>query len=254
MELWHPLTKAHAMVEDALRHKVTFDPVQTARCFRVCMTDVSQVVLLPAMLNHLKKVAPSMRIEVIPVAADTAKLLESADADLSIGFMSPGEAGFVEQTLFSETFVCVARKGHPRIGKTLTLKNYKEEAHIEILSPGTGHWIVEKVLEAHKIHPEIALKVPSYLGVSAVVANSDVVCTVPHYLAETFAKTSPVRTFKPPIEFPAYSIKQHWHERFHRDARNKWLREMVAGLFLEKGAKKSRKQQLMTSSETGQVA
>ena len=227
------------MIEDALRHKVTFDPQQTERCFRVCMTDISQVVLLPGLLNHLNVVAPSMRIEVIPIAADTPKLLESADADLAIGFMPPLEAGYFEQTLFTQAYVCVARAGHPRIRNSLTLKNFTEESHLEIVSSGTGHWIVEKVLAEKKIQPRIALKLPNFLGMGAIVASTDVIGTVPQRLAETMAQASKIRIFKPPIAFPEYAVKQHWHERFHSDPRNRWLRETVASLFLERHGKKA---------------
>ena len=121
----------------------------------------------------MNEIAPTMPIDVIPVAADTPKLLESDDADLAIGFMPPLEAGYFEQTLFTESFVCAARSDHPRIGKTLTMKSVKDESYLEIVTSGTGHWIVEKVLEENKIRPHVTLKVPNFLGIPAIVASSD---------------------------------------------------------------------------------
>jgi hypothetical protein len=35
----------------------------------------------------------------------------------------------------------------------------------------------------------------------------------------------------PPIQFPNFVMKQHWHERFHSDPGNKWLRQVIASLF-----------------------
>jgi hypothetical protein len=35
----------------------------------------------------------------------------------------------------------------------------------------------------------------------------------------------------PPIGLPSYSVKQHWHERFHADAANIWLRRTLSELF-----------------------
>jgi hypothetical protein len=37
------------------------------------------------------------------------------------------------------------------------------------------------------------------------------------------------------FEAPAYKVKQHWHERFNRDAGNIWLRKTMAELFSGKG-------------------
>ena len=38
---------------------------------------------------------------------------------------------------------------------------------------------------------------------------------------------------EPPIRIPAFEIKQHWHERYHHDPANKWIRSLIAELFLE---------------------
>jgi DNA-binding transcriptional LysR family regulator len=237
-DLWQPLTDAHRMIEDALRHKVTFDPKKSERCFRVCMSDISQIVLLPDLVNHMHLVAPQIRIEVIPIAADTPKLLESADADLTIGFMPSLEAGYFEQTLFNQAYVCVARADHPRIRKTLTLKNFADESHLEFVTSGTGHWIVEKTLEDKKIQPRIALRLPNFLGMAAIVASTDLIATVPQRLAAMLAKSSNIRMFTPPISIPTFAVKQHWHVRFHKDPRNIWMRETVANLFLEESSER----------------
>jgi hypothetical protein len=34
-----------------------------------------------------------------------------------------------------------------------------------------------------------------------------------------------------PFALPAYAVKQHWHERFHAEPGNAWLRRTVAQLF-----------------------
>ena len=42
-----------------------------------------------------------------------------------------------------------------------------------------------------------------------------------------------VKALPPPLEFPTFSIKQHWHERYQQHPAHKWLRSSVADLFLE---------------------
>jgi hypothetical protein len=50
--------------------------------------------------------------------------------------------------------------------------------------------------------------------------------------AESLSYLTKIKIFKVPIELPSYDIKQHWHERFHRDPANQWMRNTLAELFL----------------------
>ncbi|MCW5771297.1 MAG: hypothetical protein KIT16_06645 [Rhodospirillaceae bacterium] len=34
-----------------------------------------------------------------------------------------------------------------------------------------------------------------------------------------------------PVDIPKFQVKQHWHERFHQDPGNRWLRGEVVALF-----------------------
>ena len=39
--------------------------------------------------------------------------------------------------------------------------------------------------------------------------------------------------FKPPVAFPPLEIAQYWHERFHREPGNVWLRGVYMSLLKE---------------------
>jgi hypothetical protein len=38
-----------------------------------------------------------------------------------------------------------------------------------------------------------------------------------------------------PFVLPEYDVKQHWHERYHHDAGNRWLRSVVSELLSQSG-------------------
>jgi hypothetical protein len=40
-----------------------------------------------------------------------------------------------------------------------------------------------------------------------------------------------VQVLEPALALPSYKVKQHWHERFHHDAGNRWLRQTMMQLF-----------------------
>ncbi|MFD2272118.1 hypothetical protein ACFS07_15615 [Undibacterium arcticum] len=53
-----------AALEHALSHRVIFDAKKETREFKICMTDISEVVLLPRLLNYLSVEAPGICFDI----------------------------------------------------------------------------------------------------------------------------------------------------------------------------------------------
>ena len=232
--IYPDLRQALDRLEAARGTRETFDPARTARKFRLCITDISEVVLLPRLLNHLRQVAPQVSLSIDKISGDSARHLEAGDVDLAIGFVPSLEAGFYQQTLFSQDFVCLAAQTHPRIQGRLGRRAFGAEGHIVVTSSGTGHSIVEKVLARKNVRRRVALEVPSFLGVARIVAQTELLVIVPRLLGETLATQEPVQILPPPVALPTYRVKQHWHERFHADSGSRWLRATTSELFAPK--------------------
>jgi len=227
------LRQAFELLLSATEQQAEFDPASSSRTFRIAMTDISNLEFLPAMMNKVAKAAPDVRIEVLRITAETARLLESGDADLAIGYMPELEAGFFQQKLFEDEFACVMRRQHPRVGESLTEGAFKKERHAVITAPGTGNEIVEQALKRRGVQRKVALSLPTLPGLGNLLANTELIATVPKRVAQTLVRIARVKAVAPPYRFADFSIKQHWHERFHHDPANRWLRSMVAELFLE---------------------
>jgi DNA-binding transcriptional LysR family regulator len=208
----------------------SFDAATARRHFRICMTDISEVVVLPTLVNHLRSVAPGVLIETERIWSDSARRLESGEVDLAVGFMPHLEAGFYQQTLFEQDFVCLAAGRHPRIRAKPSKQAFLAEGHILVTTSGTGHAIVDKVLAQKGYRRRIVMKVPSFLAVARIVAQTELLVIVPRRLGQALAQQERVRMFEPPVTLPSFAVKQHWHERFHADAGNAWLRRILSEL------------------------
>jgi len=208
--------------------RATFDAATAQRQFRICMTDISVIVVLPRLVNHLRRVAPGVAIEAERITTDSPRQLESGKLDLAVGFMPHLEAGFYQQTLFEQDFVCLVAADHPRVKTKPTKQQFLAESHIVVTTSGTGHAIVDKVLAKKGYTRRVALKVPTFLGVTRLVAQTELLVIVPRRLGEALARQERVRLLEPPVPLPPYAVKQHWHERFHNDAANAWLRNTMA--------------------------
>ncbi len=237
-----PTPRAQAIYPEVLEALVRLDkargatgaflPAEATREFRIGMTDISEIVLLPRLINHLQTTAPGVALAAENISPDSRRRLESGDLDLAVGFTPDLEAGFYQQALFEQNFVCLAASAHPRIGATLTRKTFSAEGHIQVVTSATGHSIVDKLLTQNKVARRVVLRVPSYLGVARIVAQTELLVIVPRRLGHALAQQEHVKVLAPPLPLPSYKVKQHWHERFNRDAGNTWLRQTLAELFM----------------------
>lgn len=236
-----PTPRAQALIGtvrtalDALRdltsEQLPFDPAQTARRFRIGMSDASHVNLLPQLLRYLRKAAPHMGVLAVPIDSTLSERLQSGEADLALGLIPELGAGFYQQTLFNQDWVCLANAAHPRIGKTMDLSIYERESHVDIMF-GTGHELLGRALRRSDIERSVILELPGFLGLAAVLSETDLIATVPRQTGETLARSSTISLFSCPFPIPPFTVKQHWHTRFHNDPGNQWLRRACSTLFL----------------------
>lgn len=54
---------------------------------------------------------------------------------------------------------------------------------------------------------------------------------MPRHIGETLAATYGLTVHRCPVAIDGFSVKQHWHARYHKDAGNCWLRGVLLGLF-----------------------
>lgn len=227
------LKDTESILQNALEHHAAFDPATSDRTFHLCSTDVAQVTLLPALAKRLQKVGPGIGVELRAISDQVIGQLESGQVDLAIGFIPMMGAGFYSQRLFQDHFVAVARAGHPRIERNLTVEQFETESHVAVGISGSGHSIIEKTIQERKIRRRVGIRVGGFVGLGPLIANTDMIAIMPAQLAEFFAGFGQVRIFNLPFHIPSYHITQQWHERFRHDPGNKWLRSTMADLFME---------------------
>ncbi|MGA8785262.1 MAG: LysR family transcriptional regulator [Polaromonas sp.] len=230
--IWVSVREVLVHLDRARTNGSGFEPAQARRTFRISTTDISKIALLPTLANHLRKVAPHVQIELEKISTDIVRRLQDGEVDLAVGFMPQLEAGFYQQVLFEQNYVCLVAQSHPRLGSSrLTKAAFAREGHVLISASGTGHAMVDKELARAGVDRKVVLRVSSFLGVAQIVAETELIATVPLRYGELMARREKIRLLPVPHALPKFNIKQHWHERFHTDPVNTWLRRTVAELF-----------------------
>lgn len=211
--------------------RAQFDPGTARRQFRICMADSSHLCLMPQLLAHVRAVAPHVGLVAARIDGETAHALESGAADLALGFVPWLESGFYQQTLFPQDWVCLVNGRHPRIQGSLSLRDYNAEAHVAITG-GTGAQLLQDALRRDGVERRVVVELPGFLGLSGIVSATDLIATLPRQIGETLAGMAHLQVLPCPLTLPPFLIKQHWHARYHEEPGNRWIRGVVAKLFM----------------------
>jgi len=226
------VSAALAQIGAGLARRRAFDPRAERRTFTLIMTDIGEIVFLPRLLETAKRGAPGISFRTVHLpAAATRRALETGEADLAVGYVPDLEAGVFQQRLFATEYVCMARADHPAIGDRVTRAQFMAATHAVADAEGTGHYVVAQALARLKPAPRIGLRVPQFLALPLIVGASDMVATVPLPLAHELRRAANVKLLAHPLKLPRIEIRQFWHERYHDDPANRWLRETLAQLF-----------------------
>ena len=211
-----------------------FDPTTCQRPITLALSDVGEVVFLPALLKSLRQHAPQASVNAVSLpAAEIANGLEAGTVDLAMGYFPDlKKHNFFQQVLFSDGFVSLLRADHPVSAKKLSLKQFLQLEHAVIRAESRTEEVIERYLARKRVQRRVVLTTQHFSSAPLIVAQSDLIVTVPEPLARYFSNaSSQVRVVGLPFEAPRIDLKQFWHRKFHHDARNRWLRELTCKLF-----------------------
>lgn len=232
-----PLANILESIRSDILHRSTFDPATARRAIKLNMHDVGELVFLPPILKHISEIAPGIEIQTANRSeSEIEPALRAGEIDLVIGhFPELHGATLFQQRLFSHSFVCITRKGHPITGKEMTRRQYIEGEHGIVHATGQTRDVLSAELEAQGLTRRVVLSIQHYLAVPMILAASDLIFTVPHIIGEQLAQLGDIKLLNPPFKEKRRVVKQYWHARFHEDPANRWIRGVVADLFLQSG-------------------
>lgn len=222
------LLSALDMIRKATLRRAPFDPSASRRQFTIRTRDVGEVVCFPQLLSDVAQVAPNIRLRTtFQPLGETVAGLASGRIDLALGFLPSLETGIHRRPLFTQHYVCVVRQGHPYAGRELTLRQFKALDHLLVEYSGSGHQVIERALLEAGLRNQIRIRLPQYLSAPHFILQSDLVWCAPSSLAEKLARFYPLVLKPVPLSLPEFEIALYWHDRFHRDSANQWLRDIV---------------------------
>lgn len=235
LDLSHRLRAILAAADELRVAATVFDPARSDRLFSLLLTDVGMIHVLPPVVARIAAVAPRVGIRAVPLQTRQLEAkLEAGEADLALGAF-PGAARHLRrQRLYSDGYLSVARKAHPRLPKMRSRSGFLAESHILVTASETGHAAhraAQAALAGDVPPANVLLQVPSFVAAASVAAETDGIATLPANLAQRLAGPFGLVAFNCAIALPRIEIAQYWHERYHRDDGHRWMRAMIFDLF-----------------------
>lgn len=227
--LQQPLREALERLEGAVGAPVPFDPARAERTFSVAAADYLEIELAPALLRQTRAEAPGIQLWFRSFGDDAINNLAEGTLDLLIAPPRPelDRPGLRTRQLFEDNFVSLVRPGHPALKRRWTPELFAELPHAFVAPRGRPGGAVDVALDKLGLVRKVVFATPHFLVAPLVIAESDLVLTIPRRMAAALEGRLGLVQVEPPVDLPNFPVSMFWHERSHAEAAQVWLREAI---------------------------
>lgn len=226
IELAQPVKSILAEVGELLQPKA-FDPATAEMTIKIAATDYALRAVIVPFMAALRLQAPGIRVAVLPVNNEqlTAQF-ERGDVDFALVTPETAPQDLHAHALYEEEYVCLLREDHPLTqSECLTLDSFCALDHALVsYIGGNFSGVTDEALAALGRKRRVTLSVCSFLVLPEILRVSDLISIVPRRLAQHLHGLTVI---PPPLTIPGFSKIVVWHERTHRDAGHRWLRDLL---------------------------
>jgi DNA-binding transcriptional LysR family regulator len=222
------VSAALCLLNASVLEREDFNPESADRTYHFSMTDLAEAVVLPRLFPYFEKHAPHLVLQSYYTKRhELVRHLSRGELDFAIDVPLIEDTQVSHQSLISDDYVCAMRPDHPMVNEVLTLDAYLECQHIHVSSRRKGLGQVDMALLKHQAERRIQLRVQHYRVAAEVVSGTDLVLTIPRFLADQYALTlHPL-----PFEVAPFDLHLYWHRQSDSDPSHRWLRESLLTLF-----------------------
>jgi DNA-binding transcriptional LysR family regulator len=111
-------------------------------------------------------------------------------------------------------------------------------SHAFIAPRGRPGGIVDQHLEQLGLKRRVTLMIPQFLLAPFVIAETDLVLTLPERVAHAFMNQLPLEIVEPPLGLAAFPMLLLWHDKDHDDPAHQFLRRLIVEVMSDERAKR----------------
>ncbi len=208
-----------------------FDLASSERTFRIATTDYGAGTVILDICDAFSKQAPKANLELVSFTQDVFRDLAEGRIDLVLYVDAPTPESLFSEFLFQESYSCLCRRGHPVTqcldGERVRLEEFLAWPHALITVFGGRFGLIDDALKKRGMERHIAMRLPYFSTAPLLIAESDMLLTLPTRTARHFASIADLECVKTPLEIPCFDYLQVWHRRTDPDPAMTWLRQLI---------------------------
>lgn len=220
------------LLDQALAQDQSFEPMRSSAHFELAASESASFVLMPSLVRRVRELAPNVELRIhVPDLPRARQVLEEGQADLLVSFTRSAPAGLRSRPLLQQRLVVIAAGDHPGVQGSISLDQFLEWPHALHMVGHTGSAVevaVDAALASTGRRRIIGAWVPSSVSSPAVIAKTDLLATVPERVALFFSEALGLQVLDPPLAMGDAQLSMYWHDRLHRSAAHRWLRDVLA--------------------------
>lgn len=194
----------------------------------------------PIMLSLLPKIDADeelgkVEIELQPTLSSEEELITNLNlqkADLAIDFANYSAPSFFSQFFFDDEICIIARKGHPRIKRTISLEQFYSEKHVTLKMRREQAYLADYFTEESIGERKVAAECDSLVSQMTMISNSDCLAAVVRSLADQFAERLDLQVLDAPFTSIPVKYRLMAHNRMKSNPANQWLRNKLKSYFV----------------------
>lgn len=222
--IYRGITQALELIRLELHSGREFDAKSCRRHFRILGGDYVESLFLGDLVNSVQASAPDVSIEVRPLqVAEFSSALKRGELDVAIHYAVPDDDAVSHEHIYDDSLVVVARRGHPRIKKNVTERDFFRENHVALLLEDNRIGHLEIFLQQSKTGRRIVAQTTQFSSMIPVIINTNNICIMPERLAAWFSRSYPLSSYALPIRAPKLPIYLLWAKRFDTDLAHAWF-------------------------------
>ncbi len=231
LELAPVIAEALALLDDAVLGQQHFEPADADRVLTIAPNGYVEFVLVPAIVARLEKVAPGIKLRLIPYGNDLAETgVISGVTALALGRIVDPPNNLVIHHLMDEGLSCVVRADHPEVGDRISREQYERLKHVNIVPPGHMRAGLFQALTRQQIRRDVAISVTNFFAVAEMVAVTDYCATLPNLICRRLAQDLRLKILTAPVDLGTFPVEMAWHMRYRHDAAHRWLRALIVDI------------------------
>lgn len=225
-ELYQVFRSSVDGIDGAIDATAAFDPSSTKRTFRICLSDIGEVIFLPLIMRHMGEKAPYASLESVPINVEhIPQWLAHGRIDAALTSLVLG-GGARREGVIQDRYVCLLPREMAPAAPKLTGRQF-DSLNFVTIDQSAGHGQIEARLAESGITLRTALRVHHFSVLPSVQLECSLASVVPLEIAERFCRQWPLVYRELPVNSPAFTVDIYTDQKIAASGPTLWFRQLV---------------------------